>query len=125
MRWFRSNIRFGSRLALFALAVQIVLSFGHVHLSDFTSATTGTILAAAGAGADGPTKAPDQKPGTPVDPGCPICALIQLASTSTPATAPVLPPPTMVGFVTLDAPEPVALASSPPALFRARAPPLA
>lgn len=124
MRWFRSNIRFGSRLALFALAIQIVLSFGHIHLSDITPGVTGTILAT-GIGTDGPTKAPDHKPGTPVDPGCPICALIQLASTSTPSTAPVLPLPTMIGFVTLDAPEPAALASSPPALFRARAPPLA
>ena len=124
MRWFRSNIRFGSRLALFALALQIVLSFGHVHLSDLTPGAATTVLAA-GAGTDGPTKAPEHKPGTPVDPGCPICALIQLASTSTPSTAPVLPAPTMVGFVRLDTPEPVALASSPPALFRARAPPLA
>jgi len=31
MRWFRSNIRMGSRLALIALAVQFLLSFGHFH----------------------------------------------------------------------------------------------
>src|SRR5450755_1762807 len=31
MKWFRSNIKHGSRLALFALAVQFVLSFGHFH----------------------------------------------------------------------------------------------
>ena len=124
MRWFRSNIRFGSRLALFALALQIVLSFGHVHLYDLPPGVGGTVVAAS-AGTDGPTRAPAHKPGVPVDPGCAICALIQLASTSTPSVAPVLPPPTMVGHVTLAAPEPVALASSPPALFRARAPPLA
>src|SRR6202011_6376655 len=29
MKWFRTNIRRGSRLALFALAIQFVLSFGH------------------------------------------------------------------------------------------------
>ena len=29
MKWFRSNIRHGTRLALLALAVQFVLSFGH------------------------------------------------------------------------------------------------
>ena len=31
MKWFRSNIKHGSRLALFALAIQFVLSFGHFH----------------------------------------------------------------------------------------------
>jgi len=31
MKWFRSNIRHGSRLALLALAIQFVLSFGHFH----------------------------------------------------------------------------------------------
>jgi hypothetical protein len=31
MKWLRSNIRHGSRLALFALAVQFVLALGHFH----------------------------------------------------------------------------------------------
>jgi hypothetical protein len=31
MKWFRSNIRLGSRLALLALAVQFLLAFGHFH----------------------------------------------------------------------------------------------
>src|SRR6476620_4992179 len=31
MKWLRSNIRHGSRLALFALAIQFALSFGHFH----------------------------------------------------------------------------------------------
>ena len=33
MKWFRRNIRTGSRLALFALALQFVLSFGHFHFN--------------------------------------------------------------------------------------------
>ena len=37
MKWFRSNIRHGSRLALFALAVQLALSFGHIHLEQLAS----------------------------------------------------------------------------------------
>ncbi len=32
MRWFRSNIRRGARLALLALGIQLALTFGHVHL---------------------------------------------------------------------------------------------
>lgn len=31
MKWFRSNIWLGSRLALLALAIQFLLSFGHFH----------------------------------------------------------------------------------------------
>jgi hypothetical protein len=31
MKWFRSNIKHGSRLALLALAIQFALSFGHHH----------------------------------------------------------------------------------------------
>lgn len=38
MKWFRSNVRHGSRLALFALAIQVVLSFGHFHSSSALAA---------------------------------------------------------------------------------------
>jgi hypothetical protein len=34
MRWFRTNGRFGSGLALFALALQFCLAFGHTHPED-------------------------------------------------------------------------------------------
>jgi hypothetical protein len=34
MRWFRTNGRFGSGLALFALALQFCLAFGHIHPDD-------------------------------------------------------------------------------------------
>jgi hypothetical protein len=124
MRWFRTNIRFGSRLALFALAVQIVLSFGHVHLSDLVGTSGANAIVAGDAGS--PAKnTPGHEPGTPADPGCAICALIQLASTSTPSTAPVLLPPTLLRLFKLDAPEQAALAAAAPSSFRARAPPIA
>src|SRR5215472_13233042 len=35
MRWFRANRRFSGTLALFALALQFTLAFGHIHLRDF------------------------------------------------------------------------------------------
>ena len=38
MKWFRSNVRHGSRLALFALAIQFLLSFGHFHGSGAQAA---------------------------------------------------------------------------------------
>ena len=48
MRWFRANKTFGSRLALFALAVQFVLAFGHIHHEDiFGPARPAAAMAAA------------------------------------------------------------------------------
>jgi hypothetical protein len=38
MKWFRSNVRLVSRLALFALAIQFLLSFGHFHGSSAQAA---------------------------------------------------------------------------------------
>jgi hypothetical protein len=35
MRWIRRNSRFGSWTAIFALAIQLVLSFGHIHFESF------------------------------------------------------------------------------------------
>lgn len=34
MRWFRANKRIGGPLALFALALQFCLAFGHIHPED-------------------------------------------------------------------------------------------
>src|SRR5260370_28035600 len=54
MKWFRSNIRRGSRLALFALAVQFLLSFGHFHASSAHAApalASQLVLHAAASGA--------------------------------------------------------------------------
>jgi hypothetical protein len=127
MRWFRSNIRFGSRLALVALAVQFLLTFSHTDECDLVPAGAQVVAQVTdGSPAVPPGKnAPIRKSDRTADGICPICALIQLAATSTPSSAPVLPPPTMLGLHRLDLPAVAAAAASPPALFRARAPPLA
>jgi hypothetical protein len=119
MRWFRSHIGLGSRLALFALAVQLALSFAHVHVADL-----GGPRIAAASPAGGSDGAPIQKSDGPIDPGCAICALIQLAATATPSAAPALPLLVAPGHSRLQAGEQVVLAASPQLLFRARAPPV-
>lgn len=118
MRWFRSNIRFGSRLALFALAIQIILSFGHVHYDGLTPASAKASPIAALS-----TSNPDHKSNGSVDFGCPICVLIQMASTSAPAAPPVLPLLAFFSLFRLEASVELALAASPHFLFQARAPP--
>ena len=85
MGWFRSRSRWGSYLALFALAFQLVVSFGHVHLEG-GAPTAGHSSIVAKAAVDPASK---QAPAV-ADDHCPICALIHLAGTLTPSEAPTL-----------------------------------
>ena len=73
MRWVRAKFRAGARLALFALAVQIALSFGHVHVGDARHAAP---LASTGTQPTG--SAPTQHPVHDADGYCAICATIHL-----------------------------------------------
>lgn len=101
MKWFRSNIRSGARLALFALFVQFALSFGHFHVQ----ATPATALAhsapPAAAVVDAGQFAPDsrattqQAPGKPhhdqqIPDACAICTVVAMANTVLFGAPPVL-----------------------------------
>jgi hypothetical protein len=133
MKWFRQHIKTGSRLALFALAIQFALSFGHFHgvaaqaapaiqsLSQADLASIGTVAAPEAAQKQVPsTPDTDQQPAD----GCAICAVIALAGNVLLATPPVLPLPQAVDlpYLTTDAGF-VQLASVHPA-FQSRAPPI-
>ncbi len=89
MRWFRTERRLGSLLALFALAVQLTLSFGHVHLDGVAGATTPALVA--GGQASTAPSSPAQHPADEADDYCAICAVIHLAATSFLPQAPQLP----------------------------------
>jgi hypothetical protein len=94
MGWFRSRAKWGSCLALFALAVQLALSFGHVHLEagapvgGHASRLLGIYSASPAAAAIDP--AGKESPAL-ADDSCPICALIHLAGALVPTAAPALP----------------------------------
>ncbi len=136
MKWFRKHVKLGSRLALFALAIQFALSFGHFHgaAAQTAPAKAGVTqadlalaksLVAGAANEAAQRQRPanhdgDQQPGEP----CAICAVISLASNVLFATPPLLELPQAVEFLyrTTDA-EFVHLKSAPSA-FRSRAPPL-
>jgi hypothetical protein len=84
MGWFRSRSYWASYLALFALACQLVVSFGHVHFDGGAlTAGRGSIVAKA-------VVDPASKQSPAADEHCPICALIHLAGTLVPANAPAL-----------------------------------
>jgi len=79
MQWFRANLRVGARLGLFALALQIVLSFGHVHLGGLRHSTDR--LSVAGTYSV-PSDPQQQQPISDADEYCAICASIHLAASS-------------------------------------------
>jgi hypothetical protein len=125
MYWFRANIRLGARLALVALALQIVLSFGHAHLyvSALSLASAKAVTAQESSAAEPAKPAGIPRSDRSVGADCAICALIQLSATSAPATAPNLPLPANLGLIGPNVPSASALAASPHFLFQARAPP--
>ena len=130
MKWFRRNIRTGSRLALFALALQFVLSFGHFHAAQAAPAIqTLTDLAQAQSLAGEAASQAEQQPaghdgGQPTDEPCAICAVMAMANQlvfATPALL-LLPDAVELLFLATDA-EFAHLGSLWPA-FQSRAPPV-
>jgi hypothetical protein len=121
MHWFRSRIRLGARLGLFALALQIVLSFAHIHPGEFSApATASPVVANPGHALP---QAPSDRSDRDGDHLCAICALIQLAASALPAMPPPLPLPVRLAAVELQLPHVLSVASSRHAVFQARAPP--
>jgi hypothetical protein len=135
MGWFRSRSRVGSYLGLFALAFQLAVSFGHVHLDHIAPVSAGaTALADALPSADG-LNAPSSPAGREdladdccqdlADDCCPICTLIHLAGALVPSETPSLALPHIFGRLRLAAATEFDLTALHGALFRARAPPIA
>ncbi len=122
MKWFRSNIRHGSRLALFALAIQFALSFGHFHGAAAQAAPV--IQSADVAGASVQQRSPskhdsDQHPND----GCAICAVVAMANAMLFATPPLLRLPQAVEFLYLATDAEFVHLTSAGSAFQPRAPP--
>jgi Protein of unknown function (DUF2946) len=135
MKWFRSNIRGGARLALFALIVQLVLSFGHCHQLTAQVAPgvrSGLTFAdpADGSGLAFVSLATQQEPPAGQDgdrqtgDDCPICAVASMASTVLFATPPLLLLPQAVEFLYLVTDAEIVRLKSPDTAFQPRAPPV-
>ena len=135
MNWFRKHVKTGSRLALFALAIQFALSFGHFH--NFAAQATPAIstglvqadldYARSLATQDTVRAEQKQRPATPdtdhsAD-ACAICAVISLAGNVLFSTPPLLQLPQAIEllYLTTDA-EFTHLNPVHPA-FQSRAPP--
>jgi hypothetical protein len=124
MGWFRSSRRAVAWLALFALACQLLLSFGHVHVGQLSGGSAAWAAAGSGnAPAAGPPSSPRKNPIGLAGDFCAICANVSLAYTLVlPIVAIVLAPRLFTEIL------PWALAAGEPASpdhrpFSARGPP--
>jgi hypothetical protein len=127
MRWFRSRSRAGAYLALFALAFQLAVSSGHVHLERIAPPSAPASVLAGKQPSTADLNAPANRSSREglADDHCPICTLIHLAGALVPAEMPSLPLPTVFGRLRLEVAAEFDLTASHAALFRARAPPIA
>jgi hypothetical protein len=109
-------------LALFAIALQIALSFGHLHLEGVRRTDPG--LAALRPGVQSAQLLPAQQPGDDDDQYCAICASIYLAANSFVPVAPELPVPLASQAVEHFDRTAAIFVLPRRALFQSRAPPL-
>jgi len=137
MKWFRSNIRHGTRLAFFALAVQFVLSFGHFHaiaapaVPALQSGTSQSDISYTGIlpAPDGVSTSTQQRPASDHDSDqhpedfCAICAVVAMANAALSVTPPVLLPPQAVEFLYLVTDAEFVRRNSARVAFQPRAPP--
>jgi|SRR6516162_7268678 hypothetical protein len=120
----RLRSKWCSYLALLALTLQLVLSFGHVHVGPISHDSAAKAVATTSDAAKPAGRHHDHLPGH-ADNYCAICALIHLAGTALPSASPALPVPAVSArsphqiIVQFD------LTAPPGALFQARAPPIA
>jgi hypothetical protein len=145
MNWFRSKIRAGSQLGLFALALQLGLSFGHFHGSKVQPALAladakqlvlqETVPFAATCASDGASQANasgpvqlktfsgDEPDGQAIE-HCAICAVMALDHAMLVATPPYLLRPQAAAFLSLAADAEFVDPNSARVAFQPRAPPI-
>jgi Protein of unknown function (DUF2946) len=125
MRALRSLRRFGAGLGLFALLLQLTLSFAHIHADDLLGASAAGISQTVGGKALADRGQDRHAPGAPHD-DCRICAVMHLAGTIVLPDPPALAVPTEFTVAALAADDPVTIVVVPRRLpFQTRAPPSA
>ncbi|HTV28219.1 MAG TPA: hypothetical protein VMF32_10605 [Xanthobacteraceae bacterium] len=129
MGWFRANRKSGGGLALFALALQLWLSFAHIHPEDIYGPAKLPLSSAAqiaSPSAEAAKLRPAERAshhGTDI---CAICATIYLLSSSATPPAPQLQPPMSHSRPAEQFIPPAALfVAARRASFQSRAPPAA
>jgi hypothetical protein len=122
MRWFRDKIRQGSWLALIALAINLGLSFGHVHAID--GKVSGNGLAALAASVSPSDDGQRHHGDGHADYLCPICMAATAVANALTSTPPALPLQFANATIVRTIVPVVALVESPRAAFQSRGPPI-
>jgi hypothetical protein len=123
MGWFRDHIRRGSWFALVALAINLGLSFGHIHAiggKDFGHRFSSI---AAIASPDDP-QTPGHHDGDPADLLCPICVAVSAVGHALASAPPALPLAIAEAPLGLTIEPAVAIPQPPRAAFHSRGPPV-
>jgi hypothetical protein len=123
MGWVHRHKRHGAVLALIALALQIVVAFGHVHLHGVAQNAPAAITHSVGL-ADKNSQTPAPIHGDN-DEYCAVCASIFLASSAFAPTPPQLPLPAKFQRVEHSFNAASTVVESQRLAFRSRAPPSA
>jgi hypothetical protein len=119
MRWFRDNLRHGSWLALIALAINIALSFGHVHAIGGHRSEHGLIVASTDS-----HQTPGHSDDGKADDLCPICIAAASIGTALAPTPPALPVEFAEAAIDHAIERAVAIPPAPRAAFQSRGPPI-
>ena len=134
MKWFRNNVKHGSRLALLALALQFGLSFGHFHAVSAAPAIATSLTqvdpdhAQIPAVPEAAGQAAQTQPSSNHDTdhpaeACAICAVISLANNLIFPAPPLLLLPQAIELLFLTTDAEFAHLSSVRSPFQSRAPP--
>jgi DUF2946 family protein len=124
MRWFRDHIRQGAWAALIALAINVALSFGHVHApgGEGRGAHSGLLVTAVA------SSEPGQNQGHPEDGQsdylCPICVAAAAVASALASTPPAVSIELTAATIKRPLDRVLALATPQRAAFQSRGPPV-
>jgi hypothetical protein len=123
MRWFRDHIRRGSWFALVALAINLGLSFGHIHAIGGKGPGNRFVSIAAIALPD-EEQAPGNHEGDQSDLLCPICMAAGAIGHALASAPPALPLALAESPIDLTIEPAIAIPQPPRAAFHSRGPPV-
>ena len=120
MHWFRDNIRHGSWLALIALAINIAISFGHIHAIGGHRSEHSLVVASSDS-----RQTPDHSDDGKADDLCRICMAVAAIGTALAPTPPALPFEFADAAIDHVIEHTVTIPPAPRAAFQSRGPPIA
>jgi len=124
MKWFRQNVGWGARLALFALAVHMVVSFVHVHADGVAASSAQAANNIESVAKPGPVRPTHPYQNSAAHDFCALCANIGLLGSLIVPVPSALPPLRDFDRIRYRYASATGISKQPRSSFQARAPPL-